>query len=343
MRHDDVVQTATSPIGESASKRDKLLGIKDKTKDKAKDRTKRALHIESAVDDADKSSYEAGIEELNESPAFNPARFLKRARIGQAGLPARAVSVVQGAIEVIVNPKAAIKSRATRKTAGKLAKSRPYLSRKADLDFLEAHDDLQRAEGSRSRIDDEEEAAQKDGNIGQCEEHIAELERWRQNMRVAWVTARHVQRVRVVDAVPPLPFPDETFFEQQDDCGFTEFNWGKWIAYVSAQKVVRDVQHADIRQKLLMGSHNFTAQYIDDFDELPFDYDTLRRHTERLIIVSAPLQTFISEIRCIYRWEDRARTGKWMTLYFFLWYISHIMTFVVSVSSCSSMANSSRS
>jgi hypothetical protein len=52
-------------------------------------------------------------------------------------------------------------------------------------------------------------------------------------MRVAWVTARHVQRVRVVDAIPPPPFPDDTFSEDVDDCGFTEFKWGKWIAYVS--------------------------------------------------------------------------------------------------------------
>lgn len=229
MHYDDVVQTAAIPDGESTSKREKLLEIKDK----AKDKTKRALHIDSASGDVGKSSYEARIEELNESPAFNPSKFLNRARIGQAGLPARAVSAIQDTAEAIVNSKAAIKVRATRKTAGTLAKSRPYLSRKADLDFLEAHDDLERAEGARGWINDKEEAARNDGNIGQCEEHIAEMERGRQNMRVAWVTARHVQRVRVVDAVRPPPFPDESFFEQQDDCGFTEFNWGKWIAHVS--------------------------------------------------------------------------------------------------------------
>lgn len=75
------------------------------------------------------------------------------------------------------------------------------------------------------------------------------------------------------------------------------------------------------------GSHNFTAQYMDDFDELPFDIDTLRRHVERLIIVSAPVQTLLSDVRNIYRWEDPIRTGKWMALYFFLWHISHPVTF----------------
>jgi hypothetical protein len=86
---------------------------------------------------------------------------------------------------------------------------------------------------------------------------------------------------------------------------------------------------ANETQKLLHGSHNFSAQYIDDFEELPFDADTLRKHIERLIIVSAPLQTFFLETRRIYRWEDPWRTGRSMALYFFLWYISHIMTYFV--------------
>jgi hypothetical protein len=70
---------------------------------------------------------------------------------------------------------------------------------------------------------------------------------------------------------------------------------------------------------------------MDDFDELPFDIDTLRRHVERFIMVSAPLQTFLLDVRSIYRWQDPIRTGKWMALYFFLWYVSHIVTFFVSV------------
>lgn len=84
------------------------------------------------------------------------------------------------------------------------------------------------------------------------------------------------------------------------------------------------------KQKLIHITHSFTAQYIDDFDELPLDVDTLRRHVERFIIVSAPLQLFLADLRRIYTWHDPARTGKWLALYCFLWYISHIMTFVVS-------------
>jgi hypothetical protein len=202
-------------------------------KDTAKAKTKKALHIDSSdPEHEDQSSYEAVVEELNESPAFNSSKFLNRSRIGPSGIPDKAIAILQGTANAIVNPKAAIKSRATHKTAGKLAKSRPYLSRQADLDFLEAHDDLVRAKDTQDGDDDDETAAKKDGDIEDRTQHIQALEDKRHNMRVAWLTARHVQRVRVVDTIPPPPFPDESFFMEKDDCGFPAFNWGKWIAYV---------------------------------------------------------------------------------------------------------------
>lgn len=204
------------------------VGLKTRAKRKAK----HILHIESSSDEDDE--YHAAINELDNSPAFNTSKFLNRARIGTSGLRGKAVDLVQGTADAILNPKEAIKTRATKKTAGSLAKSRPFLSRKADLEFLEAHDNLERAEERRrDGTDDEDNAARRKASVDGCEERVESLERARQNMRVAWITARHVQRVRVVDSIPPAPFPDDSFFEQEDDCGFLEFNWGKWIAYVS--------------------------------------------------------------------------------------------------------------
>lgn len=235
MSYDLADDRSATPNGEVTSKRQKLAEIKDK----AKNKTKRVFHIDYFEEHMERSSQEAEVDELNESPAFNPTKFLNRQRVGQAGLPAKVVSAVQSTIEAVLNPKKAIKSAATKKTAGTLAKSRPYLSRKADLDFLEAHDDLERVEGSRVNADGKGEVVEKNGNIDECEEHIEELERARLEMRVAWMTARHVQRVRVVNVFPPPIFPEESFFERQDDLGFTEFDWGKWIAYVSLQLLVK--------------------------------------------------------------------------------------------------------
>jgi hypothetical protein len=235
MSSDLADETNITPSGDATSKRQKLAEIKVK----AKDKTKRVLHINSSEEHRERPFHETEVDELNESPAFNPTKFLNRQRVEQAGLHAKVVSAVQSTIEAVLNPKKAIKSAATKKTAGTLAKSRPYLSRKADLDFLEAYDDLERTGGSSNNAVGKGEATEKDGNIDQCEKHIEELERARLGMRVAWMTARHVQRVRVVNIFPPPPFPEESFFEKQDDRGFTAFDWGKWIAYVSPQLPVR--------------------------------------------------------------------------------------------------------
>ena len=228
MRHDDTLQR--NKHDETPSSLNKLRKIRDK----AKTKTKRALHIDPFGDeDAERSSSEAALEELNDSPAFNSSKFLNQARRGPSGYAGKVVAMVRGTANVIINPKAAIKLRATQTTAGKLAKSHPYMSRKADLEFLEAHDDLRRVENKHSESDDEETVIRRQGNIDQGQERVKGLEKRRQNMKVAWVTARHVLRVRVVDTTP-TPFPDDNFFEEKDDCGFTGFKWGKWIAYVSS-------------------------------------------------------------------------------------------------------------
>lgn len=203
-------------------------------KEKAKVKSKQALHIgrHAVEDEQDTIDYDAALAEIDDSPAFNPSNFLNRKRIGPAGYPDKVIAVLQGAAETILHPKTTIKEKATKTTASKLAKSGPYLSRQADLDFLEAYDDLQRVRENRNGSDDEETAARKDGDINNATERIEDMEQRRQSMRVAWVTVSHVQRVRVVDDKAPS-FPNDAFFEEVDDCGFTTFNWSKWIVFVS--------------------------------------------------------------------------------------------------------------
>jgi len=140
-------------------------------------------------------------------------------------------------------------------------------------------------------------------------------------MKVACMTARHVPRVLVVNVFPPPLFLEGSFFERKDDCRFTEFELCEWIAYVSPQLPAM-FNILIWKQKPLNSSHKFTAQYTTDFD-------TFRRHLERLIIVSAPVLTFLSDVQHIYRLKDPIRTGRWMALYFLLWYISHLVTFFV--------------
>ncbi|KAF7885351.1 uncharacterized protein EAF01_011416 [Botrytis porri] len=158
--------------------------------------------------------------------------------------------------------------------------------------------------------DDEDAIEDHQNNIDYFEKRVDKIQRTREEMRVAWVTARHVHRVRAIDSIPPS-FPPIQHFEMKDDHRFTELKWEKWIGY-----------------KLLHGSRPFAAQYIDDHEELLSDIDTFRRHIERLIIVSAPLQELAVDIRKIYRWEDNRRTSKWLISYLFLWYKSYLMSYL---------------
>ena len=71
-------------------------------------------------------------------------------------------------------------------------------------------------------------------------------------------------------------------------------------------------------------------QYVGDFDELPFDIDSLKNHVERLVVASAPWQSWAMDVRSVYRWENPWITGKWLALYLVLWYTEHMMGFLVS-------------
>lgn len=77
-------------------------------------------------------------------------------------------------------------------------------------------------------------------------------------------------------------------------------------------------------------TQDFSVQYIDDFDELPFDIDSLRHHIERMAVASAPWQLWAMSVRSVYRWENQYTTGKWLAIYIVIWYTEHIMAFVVS-------------
>lgn len=279
---------------------------------KAKKKTKSVLGVEKAVYDSDSetSLHNAALDEINENPAFNSAKFQEAQHEGSSTKAEKATTILQSAKGFLAHPKETIQNRAAKQTAGKMANSRPYLSRQANLEFLAAFNDLEDAEQALEGVYDGEETLVKEANIHDAEERIEGMERERQSMRVAWITARHVERVRAVPDDPPV-FPPESFFETKDDFGYTEFHWGKWIGYVG-RLVGLQRRVLIVIQQILARSHRNTAQYIDDFEQLPFDVDALRRSMERLIIVSAPLQEWMSDIRSIYRYDDPLRTLRWL-------------------------------
>ena len=247
---------------------------------------------------------------LENDPAFNLQRF-DTAHQSDKGIARKLQVNLQAVTAGIIHPKDGIKGKAARSTAGRLSKiDRPYVSRKMDRELLNAHDNYSRAQSvaSSGRVSSEEDA----NLLGQdCRGRLNELESQRESRRAAYTTSRFVQRVRVVPK-RHISFPKPKEFvatnDQDVDAGVDR---SRWLGHL-----------------LLWYSQDFSAQYIDDFDELPFDRDSLQLHIERLISASAPWQELFMSVRSVYRWERPRNTAKWFAMYVVLWYYQYLISFV---------------
>lgn len=279
---------------------------------RAKVKTKKLLKVDGAATNIDAANDEDGpLQAINQDPAFNPGQITKSKQTSPSVAAEKTRDVVKSVGSAIAHPKDAIKGKITRTTAGQLSKTdRPYLSKNADLDYLRAHDNLKSAEStssSRGETSDEDNGA----TVGHHKDKLREIEAQRESLRAAWTTSRHVRRVRVVPK-RQINLPQDDFFVQRDANGhYVRYDWLKWLGY-----------------RLIYYTQDFSAQYIDDFDELPFSMDSSRHYVERLVMASAPWQSWAMKVRSVYRWEDPRTTGKWLALYVFLWYTEHIMGFL---------------
>ena len=256
----------TTVVTTTNTKIERLHSLKYRTKKK----TRKLLSINDAKS-ADIVLEGGGdiMKDITSDPAFNP-RAIQSQQKGNTRERAKAtVGSIGSFATSLANPKDAIKAKAARIMAGKLSKAqRPYLSRDADAEFLEVHDDLCRAESSRSSgqaTSDEDQ----DISITGHKDRIREMETHRESLRVQYIVSRHVTRVRVVPK-RHLDFPNrDAFFKCRGEGEPpSKYDWLKWIGYV-----------------LVWYTQDFSAQYIDDFDELPYDIDSVRRHIERIVLV----------------------------------------------------------
>ncbi|KAK4696995.1 hypothetical protein P7C71_g1006, partial [Lecanoromycetidae sp. Uapishka_2] len=293
----------------SPSKRKRFSGFTSRTKAK----TKKILKLKGADGEVSETEEDGVLEQLEHNPAFATSKLEKKKRLRPGKKAERALGNVQALGKTIIHPIDGIKRGATRTTAGQLSKvDRPYLSRKADLDLLEAHDNLKQAESTCSSqqgtTDDEQ--GELAGVLDSHRDRIKEMEAHRESLKAAWTTSRHVRRVRVVPK-RHMKFPDNEHFEERDDHGqVLRFDWFKWLGL-----------------NLIYYTQDFSAQYIDDFDELPFDIDSTRHYVERLVISSGPWQSWAMNVRAIYRWDKPLVTTKWFALYIFGWYTDHMAGF----------------
>ncbi len=281
-------------------------------KSRVKSKTKKVLGIDNTEDESDSESKERRpLQSIDNDPAFNPTQLSKQGHDSPSTAAKKTKKAVKKIGTTIAHPIDTTKSAITRTTAGQLSKAeRPYLSQKSDLDFLEAHDNLKQLESSSSSRKEDSDDEQ-DEIIGNHKDKIREMEAHRESLRVAWTTNRHVRRVRVVPK-RHINFPEDEYFVERDANGRpVRYDWLKWLGY-----------------NLIYYTQDFSAHYIDDFDDLPFSVDSSRHYTERIVMASAPWQSWAMSVRSVYRWEDPKTTGKWFALYVLLWYTNHVIGFL---------------
>ncbi|KAL8781068.1 MAG: hypothetical protein Q9194_000575 [Teloschistes cf. exilis] len=292
----------------SSSPRTKLRHLAGKTKKITKrvfSATERHDRQQDLVQDDDPA-----MKVLEDDAAFN-LKQLNTKHQSDKGFATKARVNFQAIAAGLVNPKEAVKGKAVRSTAGRLSRmERPYLSKEMDHEFLEAHDNLSRMQSSASseRMSSGNDV---DPSDDECKERVEQLEAQRESLRVAYTTSQFVRRVRVVPK-RHIDYPKQGDFVAKgvaQDRAIKE--WLTWIGHV-----------------LIWYTQDFAEQYIDDFDELPFDVDSLRMHLQRLVMASGPWQTFFMDVRSVYRWEDPKNTAKWFSIYVILWYNQYVVSFL---------------
>lgn len=293
----------------SSSPRTKLRHLAGKTKKITKrvfSATERHDRQQDLVHDDDPA-----MKVLEDDAAFN-LKQLNTKHQSDKGLATKARVNFQAIAAGLVNPKEAVKGKAVRSTAGRLSRmERPYLSKEMDHEFLEAHDNLSRMQSSASseRMSSGNDV---DPSDDECKERVEQLKARRESLRVAYTTSQFVRRVRVVPK-RHVDYPKQVDFVAKGVAQDRAINeWLAWIGHV-----------------LIWYTQDFAEQYIDDFDELPFDVDSLRMHLQRLVMASGPWQTFFMDVRSVYRWEDPKNTAKWVSIYVILWYNQYVVSFLV--------------
>ncbi|KAM0793877.1 hypothetical protein BDR22DRAFT_816076 [Usnea florida] len=274
--------------------------------------TKRFLQLDGAPEDGrSEVGVEGLLDDIKHDPSFNSSQLIKKKTFRPGKTADKTLGAIQSIGNAVVHPMQSARSAVTRTTANQLSKAeRPFISQRSDVEFLQAHENLNRAEStSASKLGTSEE--EQESLIGGHQSKIREMEKNRESLRAAWTTSRHVRRVRVVPK-RQINLPDNEYFVERDNHGaFVRYDWLKWLGY-----------------NLVYYTQDFSAQYIDDFEELPFDIDSSRHYLERMVMASAAWQSLLMDIRAVYRWEDRQTTLKWFALYIFLWYTQHLMGFI---------------
>lgn len=200
------------------SKTKRLSGFKAKTK--------KLFKLDGAVmGELSEHEEEDPLDDMENNAAFNSSQMIRKRRFRPGKTADKTLGAIQSIGNAVVHPIKSAKKTATRTTAGQLSKAeRPFLSQKADVEFLQAHDNLKRAESTSSS-----KPGTSDEELDSHLDKIRELEEHRESLRAAWTTSRHVRRVRVVQK---RHFNISDHEHGNEHLQFADYDWLKWLGHV---------------------------------------------------------------------------------------------------------------
>lgn len=161
---------------------------------------------------------------VTDNPSFDTAMIEPKEHTAVGNAILNTVSLAKNAAQIVIHPQQHSKTKGAAKFT---ASENPYLEENADVKLLAAHDELERAKP----VDD-------DDSVGwdlfkEKKEEVEEIQHEREAARNAWITGKHVKRVRVV----PTKFVDyprtSQFREYGEDGRYVRWQWERYIGHVS--------------------------------------------------------------------------------------------------------------
>lgn len=178
---------------------------------------------------------DALVSELATNPGLNPTHFDAGARYEDDEDEATRSEKAKRMVKAVAHPMRSIKNHSNKKTAAKIAASRPVVPKANDREFLQAQ---RRVEGrdNKDEVGDREDSdaagRNKDENNSDRQdddvERLNELMGERDNLRVAWTMDEGVMRAIAVDR-KKRTLPTIREFEKIDGDGNKEIQWMDFI------------------------------------------------------------------------------------------------------------------
>jgi len=236
------------------------------------------------------------------------------------------VHVMQDVGQFIKHPR----NHGKRKAASLItADDSPYLGQGMDEELLEAHDKLEEATNARSNsapveVDNDEINkhldVDEDSEIEEARDKIHEIQTKRETLKTAWITGKHVRRVKAAKLPMVAHQPKVEDYNEYDANGnYVRFNWQMYTGHLTQYH-----------------TQNFVIGHTEDTNDIYFTRSELLRQAERLLVASAPIQQYLMHVRKVYLWEDTILTTRWFivwvllikfgfTLTFLYWWVCYIV------------------